>query len=425
MNTQTIDIQENIPRNLDLVEKIKFEFRFDRDFELHKDKAQTRIELIQQVINNHLNRNFTIDKVDLYPVARAGKSGSEVFYFDYYITDTSTPRRFIAKFQDKNNTNKELEAATRAEHHSLCTRVISEEHSSIDLGVIVYDLAKVPNHQEFRGFFLEMQNSHNDCAIALDSVFRKVCLYTNNIGSINFMEDFSRYLNRKNKPLERIKTLIESSKSYPGIYQLGDSIFEHYSRVEKELNFPFVPYLVHGDLHARNLILDAKRPVDTELIDFGWSHYGHPAKDFVLIEATLKYMLLAELLQKIKRPSREHPLHISIDIYEEIEDFLCKYCFELPTWDIFIDQVKSINRLEDYQIDAIQRVYLCISSTRKAAQPVLEKFCATNENAPSAEKNYFASLFLVVLGLSGYDEMELIWTLIGLDKMGAAIWQYH
>jgi hypothetical protein len=43
---------------------------------------------------------------------------------------------------------------------------------------------------------------------------------------------------------------------------------------------------------------------------------------------------------------------------------------------------------------------------------------------PSAEQNYFASLFLVTLGLSEFSEMQPVWTLIGLDKIGAAIWQH-
>jgi hypothetical protein len=40
----------------------------------------------------------------------------------------------------------------------------------------------------------------------------------------------------------------------------------------------------------------------------------------------------------------------------------------------------------------------------------------------SAERHYFVSLFLVVLGLSSMSEMEPIWTLLGLQKMGAKIW---
>lgn len=67
-------------------------------------------------------------------------------------------------------------------------------------------------------------------------------------------------------------------------------------------------------------------------------------------------------------------------------------------------------------------MYLCIRTTRISAQKVLNKFCEENDSQISAKENYFGSLFLVVLGLSGYDEMELVWTLIGLDKIGASIW---
>jgi len=401
---------------------INFEFRFNRDPESHQHNTQIRTRLVEQLISEQLNsyRN-PIQKVNLYPVERAGKSGSEVFYLDFYLESYSHPKSFIAKFQDIPATNKEYQSALDAEFGSLCPTVRSSLDEGNNLGIIVYDLAKIPNHQEFRGFFLNIENSDENCALALRSVFNSINLRPNDQDSRYFLEDFSKYLNRRTKPIEKLEAFIKASREYSGIYQLANNIIDHLNKLKDNFNFKFTPYLVHGDLHARNLMLNSKHPSQTELIDFGWSHYGHPAKDFVLMEATLKYMLLSELLLSIKK-ERESPLHFSLEIYEKIEDFLCRHCFDLPSFKTLEQEVPEIQNLESYQVNSLKRVYICLVEVRKQAGNVLGLFVSAHSNIPSAEKNYFASLFLVVLGLSALSEMEPIWTLIGLDKIGKAIW---
>jgi serine/threonine protein kinase len=48
---------------------------------------------------------------------------------------------------------------------------------------------------------------------------------------------------------------------------------------------------VHGDVHPRNIVISADR--GPHIIDFGWAHdLGHIAKDFVLMEANLRFVLL-------------------------------------------------------------------------------------------------------------------------------------
>lgn len=403
---------------------INFEFRFDRNPELHSEKADIRISLVQSLIDTQFNRYPTpVEKIDLYPVARAGKSGSEVFYLDIYLKSTSQPKSFIAKFQDINQTNFERECAQIAEFGSLCPTVMCTENTDKDLGLIVYALAKIKNHQEFRGFFLDEDNNSASCALAIKSVLQEINLHENTaVNRHNFVEDFSDYINRRHQPIGKMQSVISSSPSYLPLAQIAERIYSNYERILTEFNLEFIPCLVHGDLHARNLMLNAQRPDQTELIDFGWTHYGHPAKDFVLLEITLRYMLLSELLLTTKNRERNDPFHIPLKVIDKLESFLSENCFNLPSYKELIRNIDEQNLLHTYQLNAIERVYLCLIEIRKEAGRVLKEFVRRNNSTYSAEQNYFASLFLVTLGLSEFPEMEYIWTLIGLDKMGAAIW---
>jgi hypothetical protein len=141
----------------------------------------------------------------------------------------------------------------------------------------------------------------------------------------------------------------------------------HYQRIVTELNSVCVfRYLVHGDLHARNLMLGADDPTQTELIDFGWVHYGHPAKDFTLMEITLKYMLLHELLPRINS-SKEIALHMPLLAFERFEQFLCMHGLELPVVDEFEKHMQEVDGLLDHHRIGLRRVYISLIELRKAA----------------------------------------------------------
>ena len=359
---------------------INFEFRFDRDPVLHFEKAEIRTSLIQDLIDTEFNKYQTpVKKIDLYPVARAGKSGSEVFYLDIYLESTSQPKSFIAKFQNIHLTNLERDSAQLAEFGSLCPTVMCTENKEKDLGLIVYALAKIKNHQEFRGFFLDENNDSALCALAIKSVLQEINLHENTAtDQHNFVDDFSDYINRRQQPIGKMQSVISSSPSYLPLAQIAERIYATYRKIQTDLNFKFTPSLVHGDLHARNLMLNAKKPDQTELIDFGWTHYGHPSKDFVLLEVTLRYMLLSELLLTTKNRERENPFHIPLKIIDNFELFLCKHCFTLPPYEELIRNIDEHNHLHEYQLNAIKRVYLCLIEIRREAGRVLAEFVTKN-----------------------------------------------
>lgn len=134
MNTSTGKVIEST------LNPINFEFRFDRDIAQHESAIKIRSNLVQNALKKFNILDEPVQKLDLYPVARAGKSGSEVFYLDFYIETASYPKKFIAKFQNIKKTDEEAKAAKKAAFASLCPNVISAEDKENDLGIILYDV---------------------------------------------------------------------------------------------------------------------------------------------------------------------------------------------------------------------------------------------------------------------------------------------
>ncbi|RSO27106.1 phosphotransferase [Acinetobacter pittii] len=378
MNTSTGKVIEST------LNPINFEFRFDRDIAQHESAIKIRSNLVQNALKKFNILDEPVQKLDLYPVARAGKSGSEVFYLDFYIETASYPKKFIAKFQNIKKTDEEAKAAKKAAFASLCPNVISAEDKENDLGIILYDLAKVKNHQEFRGYFLDENNSSENCAIAIKSILQDIGLHRNtNEPDKMFVDDFKKYVHRKQQPIDKLWAFKKTSSEYSGFSQIASHILDSYNKLTREFDFSFTPYLVHGDLHARNLMLNIENPNQTELIDFGWTHYGHPAKDFVLLEITLKYMLLSELLLNTKSRDRDDPFHLPLNVFEKFEIFLCENCFTLPNYEYLLSKIPELLELKPYQNKALERVYLCLIEVRKEAGRILREFTSKHDAGQS------------------------------------------
>lgn len=398
---------------------VRFDFRFDPQLNEHEEKVAIRQKLVHQFAVEHAGEE-NLEGITLYPVSRAGKSGSEVFYLDLRIKGHGFPERFIAKFQNKDATLEEAASARSAKIGGFCNSFFHRINVQDNLGVIVYNLAAARDHIEFRGFFLDIRNTNEACATALHSIFQTVGRQPNNaVDPKSFIEDYAWYVDRKSKPLQRIDALTVVAQAQGGIGDVASSIRESYQRIERDFNIKVSPYLVHGDLHARNLMLSQSNPAKTELIDFGWVHSGHPAKDFVLMECTLKYMLLPELLP-IAKGSASDNLYIPAKFIEGFEQFLCKHGFSLPSVEDMLSSVFGDIEIPAHQVQALSRVYCCLVAVRLAAGDVLKKYCSLDKiSNVTPEQHYFASFFLVTVGLLGFAELDQIWAMIGLQTVGA------
>ncbi len=404
---------------------IKFEYRFDRNADKHKEALAIRGSLASAYAQKHQAKNngISIRSFELYPVPRAGNSGSEVFYLDIYHEGEQQPHRLVAKFQDVEKTKEEYDSSIKAKRAQMCSDVAYEIDSVNNVGMIVCELAKVPNHCEYRVFFLELNNSDEQCASALTSILSNVGNQPNDLGERkNFVNDYEWYVQRKTQPLKRLDTFVCSGDERQGLTLLAQGARRHYDKIVKDFDHQVLPHLVHGDLHARNLMVNSKNAYQTELIDFGWVHDGHPAKDFVLMEATIKYQLFKELLQEI-RPDKAVNQHISVEFFESLESYMCTKGMWLPSFEEYKDSESIGTHLRPDQIDAVRRVYVCIAQIREQARAALKRYIVlAGSDKYTVEQHYFAGLFLVVLGLSAMPEMDLIWTLIALNKIGDQIW---
>nr|VFK38454.1 MAG: Ecdysteroid kinase [Candidatus Kentron sp. SD]VFK43464.1 MAG: Ecdysteroid kinase [Candidatus Kentron sp. SD]VFK80636.1 MAG: Ecdysteroid kinase [Candidatus Kentron sp. SD] len=407
--------------------KVNFEFRFNPDQNQHDIELGKRVGLINKFAKQE-KRSFpgVVEFIRLYPVVRAGKSGSEVFYLDIFVKNINFPKRYIAKFQNVNATIEEGEAAKNASFASICGNVSNVSDRNIDLGILVYDLAKISDHIEFRAYFLDKNYSDENCGLALTSVYKQIGQHPNEkTDPKSFLQDYDCYLNRRSQPLRRIKSFINCNQRYKGISDLAEAINHHYMKIVNKLeNCLVFPYLVHGDLHARNLMLSVADPTKTELIDFAWVHYGHPAKDFSLMEATLKYMLLYEFFQKIDRPDNCN-LHMPVVAFERFEQYLCEHIFELPEINDFENHMRKTDGILDHHIIGLRRTYVSLMALRNSAKQILDAYCAEHDRTSglTSEKHFLISNFLITFGLSGFPEVQPIWVLIGLDIIGNSIHQ--
>lgn len=390
--------------------EVNFGFRFNRDPALHKAAIEVRERLAGRYARS-VPSNNPLKKVEFYPVSRAGNSGSEVFYCDIYFEKQSVPRRHIAKFQSRKLTEEEYSAAIEARNAQMCadpTKILDDEE---DLGMIVYDLAKAKDHREFRGLFLDPAIETEFCRKALSAALSTVGQVCNEDADRKpIYEDFRDYLERRrSNPIGKMKALAGATSGWESLGKPAADILRVLEMIEKQTDHLVHPYLVHGDLHARNLVIDATNARNTELIDFAWVHWGHPGKDLALMEASLKYMLLAELVQK--RLGKTATL--SFDAFCAFESYLIAHSFDLPEPAEFAAAIAGHLGNHDALGELMLRTYICIRQVREAAKAILGSYCETS-GRKDAEHEYSISLFLITFGIFGIQETEQFWALAGL-----------
>lgn len=411
-----------------------FEYRFNRDNDKNEDATKVRNELIKAVLKNQLGYEKFLELVTirLYPVSRVGNSGSAVFYMDCYFTNATKPAKFVAKFQSILLTNLEAKAARDAEAAALCSSINHKTHEKHDIGVVVYKLAGLEDASEFRDLLRDKSVSDEDCVKALSCALAKVGDIKNHAPKkrISFLTDFNWYLGkRSNKPIGKLHSLSKKSNLHNDLVKLATSINKSYELLKVKLkDIEVIPVLVHGDLHARNLMVNKDKPQQVEFIDFGWTHFGHPAKDYVIMENTLKYMLLREIISdswKINRTKNDS--HLALGIFAEFEIFLCKHGLNLPEFISFRKHLKNCykEKIPVSQMQALKRVYVCIQEIRSCSSSILGKYVnlidsigVKSKPKLDANEHYFASLFLTALGVISFTEIELLWALTGLKLIG-------
>ena len=128
-----------------------------------------------------------------------------------------------------------------------------------------------------------------------------------------------------------------------------------------------------------------------------------------LMEASLKYMLLAELVQKKLGKTAT----LSFDAFCAFESYLIAHAFDLPMPAEFASAIAGHLGNHDDLSELMLRTYICIRQVREAAKAILGSYCETS-GRKDAEHEYSISLFLITFGIFGIQETERFWALAGL-----------
>ena len=399
----------------------KFTFKFDRNENVHQEALEKKKELLEQYISDHPFKS-KIEKIELFPVERVGESGSNVFYLNVFINGRQNPERNVAKFQGSKNTGREYESSIEAVSRSICQAVFATHKNDqvIDEdGLIVYRFVKL-NHataMEFRAFYVDNSFSCDQCVEVLRKLYELSLPVPDEMrldGRVKLIDSYERYyIKRGVAPLDKLRKISLDVSSDLGkkarrVYEFQKLL--KVSPIYKDIEVS--NFLQHGDLHARNFLIDPEKLEEKpEIIDFGWTTGGHCARDFVILEATLKYMLINEFLSH--KGNGYEDKHASPLSYISFEKYLCSQGFELPEFD---DSIFT-NRLSTSELDAFRRAYRCIRVIRKNAKKYLSLSIDSVDRASciTEDKEYLIALFLVSIGLVAFGVVNDYWIVLGGD----------
>lgn len=419
---------------------VSFEYRFARDRAAHGQGLSDRMTLVRKFARDLTKTQPfpAIESIHLYQVERVGDSGSQVFYVDIQRSTLGYVQSFVAKFQCLQDTKREAKGAGNARLAGMCGPFYSynleveacdkgkngEDKSSDgsfcpDLGLIVYEFANVKKPREFREMFLDLNTADSSCVEAIRKVYSRIPnLERNEEAKRSLAEGFQRYYRPGVKPESRVEALASSSNS--GLQALACSILEAHKFIKQnKLSLQVPGIAVHGDLHARNLLVSRHDEWDFELIDFDWAHYGHPAKDFVIMEATLQYMLLSELIRKKRSADGTAVPYLPTRAIEILVTCWYTSDLELPLDSCIRDKLAAVH-LEPEHWGAIERVNSCLRVLRQRARECMDAYMELphwTSTLPGSEQ-YYICLFIITLGLVGYSQTELTWAVIGLAHLG-------
>lgn len=406
---------------------INFIWKFNRDEVKHGVELNEKIQLLNQYISKHDFQNRIV-KLELYPVERLGLSGSKVFYLDVFYENEQHPERLIAKFHTALRTFQEFKSSILAKQKSMCGEIYSSdkksprEESKDSLGLIIYKFAKLSHKRaiEFREFYLNNKNSTQECSRILQVLYEQTIHCDPSeltSGSQNkLVSDYNWYIERRSAPLMKLKKLSYGIDSGSEISKKSERILSFYAKLledENTYNVKINTLFQHGDLHARNILLDPKNTaIQPSLIDFDWASYAHAGRDFAVLETTIKFMLIREFSSFNGKGIDKH---ISPLAYVLLEETLCQYKLDLPEYEenLFI---KDHSRISKNEKESILRAYECIRIIRINARRFLN--CSFKEERPlTIEKEYFIALFLISIGHIAFETSDDYWVLNGCNLL--------
>lgn len=368
---------------MESVDNIKFELRFSKKFAEHERMKKIYLNLLEKfAVEYHEKTGIEPKKIILFQVERLGFSGAKVFYVTIKKSTGHSDTR-IAKFDKYKNINDEATSAKEFDEEIYgAYQYIDSEYN--EFGLLLYN--EINHGNEFHYLFLDKTVDTDFLASVLEKLYNKIYTDYYDKGIIEdrkkIYKDYKWYLNRKNKPVAKLKSISGYFNQDFSIDKLCD-FYKDMSIKEYEVNCT----KIHGDLHARNIMSNDH---DVHLIDYAWVHAGHIAKDFTLLECTILYMLLPDFMLS---ETNTHLFSV------EYENFLNNIYSSFN-----LNNFNSISDNEDRD-KVYRRAYESLKVIRKYAVKALEKY--KSESFNNTFQEYQFSMLMMSLSLISFESVQL------------------
>jgi hypothetical protein len=360
-----------------------FELRFSDDLHLHDSEKQKCLDLMTDFVGEYFSDSKEqCEYISVFPVSRLGFSGAKVFYVNIKRKGLDALETKVAKFDLSEDIVKEAEKAKILEQIVHGPYQKEEKHLN-PLGMLIYQA--IPDSKEF----LQIMMSEEDilyCTNVIKNLYQdlvtsKYLKIRKSIPAKNIIEDYKRYLERKNNPLQKAQIIADYFNDQ------GEKLFAFYNQLLENPKY-INPKIIHGDLHARNILANR---YGSYLIDFDWVDEGHVAKDFTLLECTILYMILPSL---ILRKCKEH---IALNELEALNRQLYN-SFQLGTYQRITETDKKDH--------CYAKAFEVIKILRKYAEDIIQD-SNNKESFSSPFEEYKYSLVLISLSQISFQDANL------------------
>jgi len=316
-----------------------------------------------------------VRKVQVQFFPRYGASGAKVI-LARFAEHGGVP--YIIKMANKNDINREWNACSDVKSYFNDAQVAPPKYSG-DIGAISYTFHGSTDTTEFNStelndlLFKDKNNIEANLKI-LKNLYETnfdTAYQSANRSKFSWCSEYEWYLRERGAD-EMIEIAIGSQKDKEKVSLLGFEILnplfyiDQLDAVDEGLLGP-----IHGDLYASNIVLDRNKY--PRLIDFCWSKKrGHLLKDFVLMECSLRFMLL--------------PKYLCLDSIIEIDKRL-NQCITFDKPELIDNIIKNSKSISFFEYELLQYVKYLRTIAKKTYKDL---------NFPI---HYMKAMYIILYGL--------------------------
>ncbi|KCZ71282.1 hypothetical protein ANME2D_02484 [Candidatus Methanoperedens nitroreducens] len=328
-------------------------------------------------------------KVILQPLERIGKRKTKLFIAYYINKDNRTRSRvFVLKIADKKYISRDYDGWEKNLKHNIRTQLYPPKYEG-RIGALILNHAGAFTIQDIDKS-KELDEVLFSDVLSVNKkleIFKK--LYEDELENLNE----GRTIQRCSSLLKEYEWYLRGNKSEKLICSwLGSSDIEYIKFFGVEVINPLkfmkdfggfsqqtkiTVKNIHGDLHPKNVIVN--KNLEPRLIDFEWANKKHALKDYVLMEASIKFFQMSRTLPLTQCMKFEKQL-VDFKNFEEIEAL-----FPIDKDRFFLEAYRIIWYIRKKAME------FCIWKNKKA--------------------EYLSSLFLVSHGLLHFPECNSLYCL--------------